>query len=72
VSWEVEVWAMLSNPIRVTDVAALSAHLDDLGVVEATDLLQFDEAEVVKIAAFLKKVPQKKLLQIYREAMAKA
>jgi hypothetical protein len=71
-SWEVEVWALLTNPVKAKDAAALSAYLTELGVTDASELLEFDEAEVGEIAAFLKKHPKKKLLKIYRYAMAKA
>ena len=31
VPWEVEAWALLTNPMKAIDAATLSAHLADLG-----------------------------------------
>ena len=69
-SWEVEAWALLTNPVKATDAAALSAHLTDLGLTEAVELLQCTTADIAEMAAFLKRLPQSRLLKIYNDAKA--
>ena len=46
--------------------------LDELGVLEANELLQVEAADIAEIAAFLKKIPQGRLLKIYNDAAASA
>jgi hypothetical protein len=72
VPWEGQAWKILTTPNQAIDFAALTAHLDELGVNDASALQVFEEEEIAAIAALLKKHPQKILLKIYSEAMAKA
>jgi hypothetical protein len=72
VSWEVEACALLTNPVKVADAAALSTHLAELGFTAASELLEVSAADIAEIAAFLRKIPQSRLLKINNDAAAKA
>jgi hypothetical protein len=55
-----QAWEILHNPIKVLSVAEVSAYLEELGVVEAADLVDCDRDMLLALSAMLKPVPRKK------------
>ena len=62
-----DVWAIMHNEKYVTDLKAMRKCLqDDLGIYDATELIDLDKEEVVTISSYLKTVQKKKLLKCSR------
>jgi hypothetical protein len=55
-----QAWEILSNPAKVLAAADVSAYLEELGVVEAADLVDCDREMLQALSAMLKPVPRKK------------
>ena len=62
-----DVWAIIHNEKYVTDLEAMRKCLqEDLGIYDATELIDLDKEEVVSISSYLKTVHKKKLLKCSR------
>ena len=59
-----EAWQLLSDQTKVTDVESLSCLLNEIGLSNASELLDCEEEMIQKIASFLKVVPKKKFIRL--------
>ena len=62
-----EAWEILHNPMKVADSNELQILLTTLGICEGEDLLLCQLEEIQNMAATLKKVPQRRFMQIFEQ-----
>jgi hypothetical protein len=63
-----QAWEILTNPAKVLATVDVSAYLEELGVVEAADLVDCDRDMLQALSAMLKPVPRKKFDKLLLDA----